>query len=163
LKIQYSQRQKPLAPAELSVLESKNQTVTLEFLRNMELDVVNGGRYHIYYGIKPYQPLGVIKYQSFQVSDDGSLRGVPITNTDKWFTQDQRYQNRIRITISNELISSNLAYFKNYPGLLYPYQVLQDNIPYYFWVTACDKYWSESLENSDHESKPSPYVIVRID
>ena len=161
VNLQYTVNFGPMPPKEISVLDVKEDEVTLEFLRSLEMDVVDGGRYHIYYGLKPYQPLGAIKYKSFKMSENG-LSGVPITDEDKWETDDQRYQNRIKISISNEMIISNFSYFKQFPELLYSYSLLQKNIPYYFWVTACDHQWSEKITHSDHESKPSPYVVIRF-
>jgi hypothetical protein len=161
VNLQYSVNMAPTAPGEISVLDASESEVTLEFARSLEMDVVDGGRYHVYYGLKPYQPLGAIKYKGF-TDASGRLQGVPITDGDKWITDDQRFQNRIKITISNEIISANYSYFKQNPELLYQYPLLQKDIPYYFWVTTCDKLWTEKMANSDHESKPSPYVVVRL-
>ncbi|MDH4261539.1 MAG: LamG domain-containing protein [Spirochaetia bacterium] len=162
VNLQYSANMAPMAPGEISVLDTGDSEVTFEFARSLEMDVVEGGRYHVYYGLKPYQPLGAIKYKSFSTTESGQIQGIPITDTDKWITDDQRYQNRIKITISNDIIRSNYSYFKQYPELLFQYPLLQKNIPYYFWVTTCDNLWTEKMANSDHESKPSPYVIVRL-
>lgn len=157
----YSVNPAPNSPGELSVLDSKNNEVTLEFARSLDMGVVDGGRYHIYYGLKPYQPLGAIKYKSFQEHNNEKI-GVPISDEDKWITDDQRYQNRIKISVSNEMIMANFTYFRKNPELLYQYPLLQKNVPYYFWVTTCDNQWTEKLANSDHESKPSNYVVVRL-
>jgi len=162
VSLSYSVNTRPQAPGEISVLDTREGEVTLEFQRSLEMDVVEGGRYHIYYGVKPYQPLGAIKYKAFSKTESGQMTGVPITDGDKWVTDDQRYQNRIKITISNEIISENQVYFKQFPELLYPFPYLQKDIPYYFWVTTCDNEWTERLVNSDHESRPSPSVVVRL-
>lgn len=160
MRLLYTPDEAPQAPIKLDVVEVGREKVTLQFMRSLEMDVVMGGRYHIYYGLKPYEPLGVIKYKDFY-QEEGKLTGVPISDLDHWVTDDLRYQNRILVTIDNAMISANLSYFKSYPRMLYEYPLLQKDIPYYFWVTACDRAWSEEMEHADHESQPSEYIVVR--
>ncbi|MDH4200285.1 MAG: LamG domain-containing protein [Spirochaetia bacterium] len=162
MDLSYTYGKAPQPPRMLSVLESNNSEVTLEFLRSLEMHVIEGGRYHIYYGIKPYQPIGAIKYKSFEKSENGEMKGIPITDADRWVTDDQRYQNRIKLTITNDMIRDNETYFRNKPELSYEFPLLYKNVPYYFWVTSCDNEWSEKPENSDHESAPSGLVAVRL-
>ncbi len=160
MKLVYTPDEAPQAPLKLAVVDVGKEQVTLQFMRSLEMDVVEGGRYHIYYGLKPYESLGVIKYKEFN-ERGGTRVGVPITDEDQWITDDLRYQNRIIITIDNKMISDNLSYFQDYPAMLYEYPLLQKDIPFYFWVTACDRAWSEEVEHADHESAPSGYIVVR--
>lgn len=162
MHLRYALKRTPEAPRDISILDTHNREVTLEFLRSLDMNVVNGGRYHIYYGVKPYQPLGVIRYKSFRMDENGKIKGTPITDNDKWDTDDQRYQNRIKVTITNEMIRDNFSYFRDNPDLLYLFPELQQDVPYYFWVTACDNEWTEKTQNSDHESPPSRAVPVRL-
>lgn len=161
LTIDYAPNLPPLPPLALELVRAGEKKVTLQFMRNLEMDVVNNGRYHIYYGLKPYEPLGAIKYKEFRKNKRGELVGVPITDADMRITDDLRYRNRIQVTINNKMIRDNLTYFKKIPGQLYEYPLLQRDIPFYFWVTTCDNEWSEALEHADHESGPSEYIVVR--
>jgi len=161
VSIVYQKNLPPQPPSEISVVMVDERSVTLEFMRSLEVDVVNGGRYHVYYGIKPYEPLGVIRYKSFSVDSSGQMRGITINDNDLWSTVDQRFQNRIKITVDNQMIIDNLTYSRKNPRLIYDYPLIQKNIPLYFWVTVCDNAWDEPAEYNDHESAPSEYVVVR--
>ena len=153
----YKPNPPPMAPRNLEVVSVRDGRVTLSFSRNSELDVLNGGRYHIYYGIRPDEALGVFWYKRVN-----SLGKIPITDRDRLETNDARYQNRIQITLDNAMLYQNMVYAKENPSLFFEYPLLQKNIAYYFWVTACDNAFREDIEYSDHESKPSNYVIARI-
>ena len=124
------------------------------------MDVINGGRYHIYYGIEPYKAMGLIRYKKI-IDIDHNRRVVAITDKDRYFTDDLRYQNRIYVELDNRMIRENSLYTKDKPGLQFSNPMLQKDIPFYFWVTACDNSYEETWEKSDHESKPSNFVIVR--
>ena len=159
----YQDNLPPRPPENLMVVESENgDNILLAFKRNLEVDVINGGRYLLYYGVKAYEPLGVIKFKELKKSDDGRLLGIPVTDNDIWSTNDVRYQNMLQIFINNELIEKNLVFYRSSPGHLNEYPLLQKKIPYYFWITACDNVWDDKIEHNDHESKPSNYVVIRI-
>lgn len=161
VKISYRENPPPNAPRGLMAEETKEESVKLHFLRNAEMDVIKGGRYHIYYGIKPYEPLGIIRYKDFIKNNENNYEGVTISDNDKWETEDLRYQNRIIIEITNDMILKNFHYTKKIPKLRMEYPLLQKNIPYYFWITSCDSDWTEDIEFADHESKPSNVVTAR--
>jgi len=160
VSLSYVRNPPPQPPRNLEVASVTPNSVKLRFLRNAEMDVIRGGRYHIYYGIKPNQPLGVIRYKAFRRSTM-NVKPVPITDADQLQTSDLRYQNRIQIEVTNDMIRENLAYTQSKPRLQYEFPLLQHNIPYYFWVTACDSSFSEKPEHADHESKPSNFVVAR--
>ncbi|MES0488982.1 MAG: hypothetical protein ABUK01_03260 [Leptospirales bacterium] len=164
VSLRYSDNPPPIPPNYLAVDKIGAQQVTLIFSRSLEMDVIQKGRYHIYYGLNPYEPLGVLRFKQVKLQN-GIQVGIPITDSDKLgpkeYAIDPRNQNRIKITITNEMIRQNFSYFSSRPEMLYEYPLLQRDIPYYFWITACDNAWSESSERTDHESKPSPYVVVR--
>ncbi|RME90122.1 MAG: hypothetical protein D6767_07340 [Candidatus Hydrogenedentota bacterium] len=161
-KIKYRKNLPPSAPIRLRVLQAKDEQVTLIFQRNAELDVIRGGRYHIYYGIEPYKALGVIRYKKLIRNEDGSWQKIPVTDKNsRYETKDLRFKNRLVVHIDNDLIIQNLLYMKENPSLYYENPLLQKGIPMYFWVTACDNAYSESPENWDHESKPSRAVVAR--
>jgi len=159
----YQDNLPPRPPENLMVVDSENgDNILLAFKRNLEVDVINGGRYLLYYGVRAYEPLGVIKFKELKKSDDGRLLGIPVTDNDIWVTNDVRYQNMLQIFINNELIEKNLVFYRSSPGQLNEYPLLQKKIPYYFWITACDNVWDDKVEHNDHESKPSNYVVIRI-
>ena len=157
VRLIFQENPPPSPPQNLEVVSSERGRVTLRFSRNSELDVLQGGRYHLYYGIKPDEALGVIRYQRVNASEK-----VTISDKDQLMTDDLRYQNRIQITVDNQMIYENLVYTKTKPYFNYEYPLLQKGISYYFWVTACDNAYNESIESFDHESKPSHYVTTRI-
>ncbi|MDH5716889.1 MAG: hypothetical protein OEZ22_04530 [Spirochaetia bacterium] len=161
IELNYRDNLPPNPPRDLSVLNLNENEVTLHFLRNSEMDVINGGRYHIYYGIKPFEPLGVIRYKDFTSKSNNNYEGITINDKDRWISSDLRYQNRIKININNDVIQKNHYYTQDKPHLQYEYPLLQKNIPFYFWVTSCDNSWTESSEFADHESEPSNFVVVR--
>lgn len=143
----------PAAPRELQVLTSGNDFVVLRFLGNNELDVISGGRYHVYYGIKPYQPLGVLRFEKLDAEGKAIFFGHNSHGSSE--------QNYITVKISNQSIQDNLLYGRNNPLWRFDYPLLQKNIPMYFWVTAVDNAWNDRQETSDHESAASNVVIAR--
>ncbi len=157
VRLRYYENPPPSPPKKLEVVSINNDQITLRFSRNSELDVLQGGRYHIYYGIKPDIALGVIRYQKINNS-----KKITISDKDHLLTKDLRYQNRIQITLNNQMIYENLIYTQKKPYLNYEYPFLQKDISYYFWVTSCDNSYAESMEYADHESQPSNHVIARI-
>lgn len=148
----------PASPQNLQVVATTEDSVTLRFLRNSEVDVISGGRYHVYYGIEPYKPLGILRYK--KVSSDLKTL-IPFSNSDMEKTQDLRFQNYIQVKVSNETIKENIVYTRNHPQWIFDYPLLQKNIPLYFWVTALDNAYTEEPQHSDHESLPSNAVLVR--
>ena len=151
----------PRQPMSLQVAATTSDSVTLRFMRNVELDVIHGGRYLVYYGIEPYKPLGVIRFKNIRVNYPQKVMTIAITDDDKKSIADLTLQNRVYVTINNDLISKHIYWAKDKPLKRFDYPFLQENIPYFFWVTACDKSWNDTAETIDHESKPSKYVIVR--
>ena len=151
----------PQAPRLREVASVGDREVTLRFLRNAEMDVINNGRYHVYYGVKPGVALGVLRFKKITTQPDRGYLPIPLTDKDRLFTNDLRYQNRIKVVINNEVIREHIAYIKDKPSLRYEYPLLQNRVPYYFWVTACDNAYSEKPEHADHESAPSNHVVAR--
>lgn len=150
----------PAPPRGLMVVNSESDEVTLRFMRNTEMDVIQGGQYYIYYGLNPNEPLGLIRYARVD-----AMSGVlsPINDRDFRVTgQDPRYHNYLEFTITNDVIMQNLDYARKDPRLIFEYPLLQPNIPYYFWVTAVDASYDEKDEHFDHESKASEAVFVRL-
>lgn len=160
IRIDYEDNPAPRAPRNLQARLKPNGSIAIHFLRNAEMDVINGGRYHIYYGIEPYQAIGLIRYKKV-IDIDRSRQAIAITDKDRYFTDDLRFQNQIYVELDNTMIRENLLYTKDKPSLQFANPQLQKDIPFYFWVTACDNSYGETLDKSDHESKPSNYVIVR--
>ncbi len=163
LKVQLETKENhpPQAPRGLQIASVTPESVTLNFLRNPELDVINGGRYHIYYGLRPHEPAGVIRYRKVTVSPFGVNTETINDRNSVLQTDDLRLKNRLQVTITNEMIADNLLYSRNKPDLLFPYPLLQKDVPYYFWVTACDNAYAEAPEYRDHESKASAAVAAR--
>ena len=157
VRLNYRPNPPPQAPQNLEVVSSEEGKVTLRFSRNSELDVLEGGRYHIYYGVRPDKALGVLRYKKINAQEK-----IPITDKDSLKTNDIRYQNKIQITLDNSMLYQNMVYARNNPFLHFKYPLLQKGIAYYFWVTACDNAFRESVEYSDHESEPSNRVVIRI-
>ena len=157
VQVSYQENPPPSPPKNLEVVSVGNEKIVLRFSRNSELDVLQGGRYHIYYGIRSDEALGVIRYQKVN-----AFEKVTISDKDHVKTEDLRYQNRIQVTLDNQMIYENLVYTKQNPYLNYEYSFLQKNISYYFWVTSCDNSYDEKVEYLDHESRPSNYVIARM-
>lgn len=153
----------PKPPKGLTVEEVGEDFVTLSFFRNPERDVLDGGRYHIYYGIKPYEPLGVIRYAQVELSSFGAATKTINDKEHRFITSDPRKQNRLIFRVNNEVITQNLLYTRYKPNFKLSYPLLLKNRPYYFWVTACDNAYQESLEFLDHESSPSEAVLVRLE
>ncbi len=144
----------PKPPKNLRMISSKNGKITLQFTRNIEKDVLDNGRYHIYYGIKPHRPVGVIRYKD-------PTKGITFSDKDKIAVGISEKENVIQLTISNQLIQANKLYVQDKPLLQYPYPFFKQDIPLYVWITACDNAYSENLYHMDHESLPSNRIIVR--
>lgn len=161
VKVHYALNPPPKAPRMLEVAETGPGSVTLRWLRNAEMDVINGGRYHIYYGIKPYEPLGMIRYKDVRYTEGGFLVKPVTDKGDRLKTADLRFLNRLQVTVTNQMITDNILYTRQNPRLIYDYPLLQSNVPFYFWVTAADNAWSEAPERLDHESNASNAVVAR--
>ena len=159
LHIATRQNLPPAPPQGLAVIDESIEQITLSFFRNPELDVIKGGRYHIYYGLTQDKPLGVIRYARAESLEGGG--SLLKTINDKDFRLTGKDTNRLQITITNEMIEQNIVYTRNKPELRFEYPLLQGDIPYYFWVTACDSAYDEAPELRDHESKRSNVVIAR--
>lgn len=147
----------PAAPQNLQVVSTSNEAVTLRFIRNSEFDVIHGGRYHVYYGMRPYQPLGILRYQKITTDQK-----IPFSDTNRFVGEDARFQNYIEITISNQTIKDNFLYTKDHPRWRFDYPLLQSKVPLYFWITALDSSYDEKPEHDDHESLPSQAVVAII-
>ncbi len=156
-QVRYQENPPPSSPKNLEVVSIHNSQIVLRFSRNSEPDVLQGGRYHIYYGIRPDEALGVIRYQKINKAEK-----ITISDKDHLKTEDLRYQNRIQVALDNQMIYENLIYSKQTPYLNYEYPFLQKDISYYFWVTSCDNSYDEKVEYLDHESSPSNHVVARI-
>ncbi len=150
----------PSAPRGLQVIDTTNSSLTIRFMRNAEMDVLQGGRYHLYYGLAPGEPLGVIRYKAIDLAT-GVL--TPFTDANaRHTTKDPRYVNYLEITLDNSLITTNYAHAMKSPRLLYEYPLLQPNMPYYFWLTAVDSSYMETPDRADHESVFSQPVFSRL-
>ena len=156
IKLDYYDNTPPSVPLNFTLLESKDDSLTFIWSRNPEHDVINGGRYHIYYGITPDKALGIIRYKSIHDTDK-----KVINDMDRIQSKDIHLHNKLKVVINNDVILQNLIYTKDKPSLMYQYPSIQKNIPMYWWVTACDNAYNESPENMDHESGPSKSIIVR--
>lgn len=163
--LQYSVRQDgpPSAPRSVEIVSARPGEVILRFMRNAEMDVIHGGRYQIYYGVKPNEPLGVIRYKAIQSTDGFSQYTTINDKNDRFTTKDPRLQNRIQVVITNEMIIQNLVFFRDRPMYKMPYPLIRENVNYYFWVTACDSAFDLVPERDDHESPPSKAVSARPD
>ncbi len=160
--VQYKNNPPPSSPHDLQLAHVDQNGITIQFLRNSEKDVLSGGRYHVYYGIQKDKPLGVIRYLSFKDQQKETINDIHSIQADDIQLQNlQISKNKIQVTINNEMIRKNMIYTSDKPPLIYEYPLLKENIPFYFWVTACDSSYTENPEHSDHESKPSNYIIVR--
>ncbi|MCS6985004.1 MAG: hypothetical protein NZM25_07780 [Leptospiraceae bacterium] len=148
----------PERPRGLMAEDVGENFVVLSFWRNQEIDVMHGGRYHIYYGLRPYEPLGVIRYAYVEVSDYG-VHTKTINDRDH---RSEKSPNRIVFRINNDIIMQNLLYARRRPHLSHDYPLLQRNTPYFFWVTACDNAFQEESLYLDHESPPSEPLLVRL-
>lgn len=154
----------PLPPRGLEVAETGKGSVTLRFFRNAEMDVINGGRYHVYYGLKPGEALGILRYKKISTGRGNRIEKDTINDReDRLVTDDLRYQNRIQITIDNEMIKDNIKNSYGDPAFHGDYPLLDPDVPFYFWITACDNFYSDSPESYDHESLPSEAVLARPD
>lgn len=152
----------PNAPRGLSVVEEGQGSITLSFLRNPEIDVVKGGRYHIYYGLEKDKALGVIRYAQVESIGANDFRLVVIN--DKNFRQPSKHPkdaNRLVVKVTNKMITENLFYTQKKPRLKMSYPLLQRDVPFYFWVTACDSAYKEMDIYHDHESGASNKVVGR--
>ena len=156
IKFMYQDNPPPSAPQGFQLLQKNADELVFVLNRNPENDVLNGGRYHIYYGIEPYKALGVIRYKSIT-----NTMKVTMNDSDKVDTSDIHFKNKLRIVVNNDIISQNFIYTKDKPHLFNTYPAIQSNIPMYFWVTVCDNMYSEIPELMDHESKPSKTIVVR--
>lgn len=162
VKMHYLDNPPPAPPKFLSVYNVNSKEVQLTFMRNNEMDVLNGGKYMIYYGIRPYEPIGKIYYKDI-VYQSGVIKKVSYNDrTDRLETKDFRMQNRILVKINNDIINKNFIYIKDKPHLYFKNPPLQEGIPYYFWVTSSDSFWEEDSAFFDHESSSSNTVIVRV-
>lgn len=163
VKMHYLDNPPPAAPKFLSAYKVSENEVRLVFMRNNEMDVLNGGKYMVYYGVRPFEPLGKIYYKDI-ISNSGVIKKVSFNDkNDRLKTDDLKMQNRIMVTINNDIILKNLIYIRNKPHLYYKNPPLQKGIPYYFWVTSTDSAWDEDPEFFDHESKPSNSIVVRVE
>lgn len=138
---------RPLKPKILSVV---GDSVELELTPNVELDVVKGGRYIIYYGHAPLKAEGAIYFAATDTTG-AVFRGEPI-----------RHKVPIRVRINYDTIAQNKAWADQNPRFKRRYPVFENGIGFYFWVTACDNAYGAAQELQDHESAPSEPVFVRF-
>ncbi len=161
IRLRYTENPPPSAPKFLDVYKVENGKISLILMRNNEMDVINGGKYMVYYGIRPYEPLGKIYFKDIAYEGGVTRKTFFNDRADRLSDKDLRLQNRILLEMDNELIEKNSVYIRSKPWMYFPNPVLKSDIPYYFWVTVVDSAWEEDPAYQDHESAPSNTVVVR--
>ncbi len=138
---------KPLAPR---ILSAQDEILEIEIAPNTELDVINGGRYIVYYGHAKLKPEGAFYFR--KVTFGATMQLEPIA-----------HKVPIRLVLNNEILAQNKKWSDSKPRFKNRYPVFGKGIGYYFWVSACDNAWSEAQEHADHCSEPSVPVFARFD
>jgi len=141
IALEYRENPPPNRPLKPKILSVAADSVELELNPNVELDVVKGGRYIIYYGHSPLKAEGAIYFAASE----------PI-----------RHKVPIRVRINYDTIAQNKAWADQNPRFKRRYPVFENGLGFYFWVTACDNAYGAAQELQDHESAPSEPVFVRF-
>jgi hypothetical protein len=150
ISIEYRENPPPARPSAPKILSARGDSLEIEIAPHTELDVVQGGRYIIYYGHRKYQPEGAFYFK--KVSFGQSIQAEPIA-----------HKVPIRLTLNNEILAQNKKWADDKPRFKNRYPVFEQGIGYYFWVTACDNAWSVAQEHADHCSEPSVPVFARFE
>ena len=123
VRVTYSTYSLPVQPRKpVSILElTHNKQICLEWRLNPELDVRDKkrGGYYIYYGVKPGEYLGKIKYRFSgmdpEVINELSLERLALTREEKRLRNsrrdllERRLRNKTRLLLSNDLIEKNIV------------------------------------------------------
>jgi len=149
-QLEYRENPPPERPLPPQVAKVTADSVTLEIAPNSELDVVNGGRYIVYYGHKPLKSEGAVYFTS-TVVQNGTVKGEPI-----------HHRAPLKLTITNDMLMRNKLYADQSPRFKNRYPYFAPGLGFYFWVTACDNAYTDAQELADHESAPSKPVFVRF-
>lgn len=142
ITLEYRENPPPDKPAKPRLIAAQSDSLELELISNTELDVVQGGRYIVYYGHKAHEAEG-----AFYVRADRK----PIA-----------HKVPIRLALGLDAIMVNKAWADKNPRFRHRYPIFEPGIGYYFWVTACDNAYGEAQELADHESAPSEAIFVRF-
>ncbi|MCS6971611.1 MAG: hypothetical protein NZL89_01165 [Leptospiraceae bacterium] len=146
--IEFRPNPPPARPQKLKILSVQNETLEAEIQPNNEPDVINGGRYMLYYGHVRYKPEGAVYFRDFNSSGEG----IPIAHAAPF-----------RIKVNNDTLAKNKQWADQDPRFKLRYPLFSKGIGFYFWITACDNAWSTAEEHSDHCSLPSEAVFARFD
>ena len=126
----------PKAPVFVEVSRTGDRTVRLKWNKNVEHDI---HCYKIYYGLRPRKYDGVISLLDGRLITNGSVRG-----------------NTIEVEINDRVIQENR---ERHRADILRYPVLENNVLYYFAVSACDSYRPDTKYN--HESALSKEITGR--
>lgn len=145
ISLEYRENPPPDRPAPPRIHSAKNGVLDLEIQPNTEMDVVNGGRYIVYYGDTKHNPQGAIYFTLMR--GQGAIF----------------HKGKLRFQINNETIAQNKKFADANPRFKNRFPVFEKGVGYYFWVTACDSAYDYSQERQDHESRPSKPVFARFE
>ena len=137
LVLEYQKNPPPPKPSVLAITRVGSEDVSVLIHPLTDYDVVNGGKYIVYYGHEKHKVEG-----AFYVLNQ------PI---------------RQPITLTNDLIAQNKQWANQNPRFHHRYPIFEKGLGLYFWVTACDSAYGFEQEFSDHESPPSEAVFVRFE
>lgn len=175
IRLSYTPYPRPVAPQAPAVVEglSGSRRIGLEWLANPEPEVRRNGGYIVYYGYKPGEYLGQIR---FDLADDRlrpinsvPLEELPLTAREQNLKKQRprsfqkELTNRVRLVLSNRVIERNLI-AANDPGqsespkrpTLAGLPLLQTNRTYYVAISAYYKTRSGTVL----ESKLSKEIIA---
>lgn len=159
VRIDYTPHTAPAAPTDLRVATALSgaDRICLEWAKNPERDVHEGGGYYIYYGVRPGEYLGRISV-GLENGRPAPIRGgefatLPLSADERFELRNQpdalqrRLRNRVRFILTNEIIGANTPRNREQPRLPY----LTQDRAYYFAISAYDSEGVESeLSNEAH-------------